>query len=241
MKHQLKNILTLSCLLASFFFLSAENVCADAAAEKVLKRARWATSAQQQDLKGQLRKGSKKYPVHLFLRNNDIQFAYFVGKNVHKFHLKLKEGKADLWDVTNNKWRKFNHARMVQSIQQTDLTFEDLAMSFLYWKNSKLVREELVKGQKCQVVRLQNPGKKGKYALVYAWIHKRNGALMKVVGYNKKGKPLSRFQAESVMKVGKNYTIKKMSVKSYHPKTGKNTGTTYLQFFKPKKKQRSDL
>ena len=223
------------CVVGAVTLGSMGTSFADAAAEKVLAKARWATSAQTQDLTGQLRKGAKKYPIQLFLRKNNVQFVYFVGKTENKFHLRMKEGNADLWSVKNGKWNKFDNKKLAQKIQDTDLTFQDLSLSFLYWKQSKVIKQELLKGQKCDVVRLDNPGGKGNYQIVYAWVHQRYGAIMKIAGYNKEGKLVKQFATESLMKIGKEYTLKKMSVKTYDPKTSKETGRTYLDFFQPKK------
>jgi len=106
-----------------------------------------------------------------------------------------------------------------QKINGTDLSFEDLSMRFLYWKKSKIEGEERISSQKCYRIRLENPGKTGDYSIVNVWVHKKFGSLMKVVGYDHRGMPLKQFQVTDLMKVGKEYTLKRMRVDSYDPKT----------------------
>ncbi len=56
---------------------------------------------------------------------------------------------------------------------------------------------------------------------------------MRVVGYNAAGDPLKQFQVTDIMKVGKQFTLKRMRVDSMDD--NKVTGTTYLEFDKPRK------
>ncbi len=208
---------------------------ADPAAEAILKRTRYAATLQQQDLHGDIKKNGVKTPVSLFLRNQDIQFHYTTPHGAQRFHMRLKEDKFDLFDIVGNKTKKFDANRIAQRINGTDLSFEDLSMRFLYWKNSSIVGEERVSGQKCHIIRLINPGKSGDYRIVYAWVHQKYGAMMKAIGYNAAGQPLKQFQVTNLMKVGKEYTLKRMRVDSFNPATNKSIGVTYLEFQKPKK------
>jgi len=207
---------------------------ADAAAEAILKQTRYAATLQQQDLHGQMNKNRVKTPVSLFLRGQDIQFFYGAGKENKRFHMRLKENEFDLFDIVGGKTKKFNNQQIAQPINGTDLSFEDLSMRFLYWKNSEIVGEERISGQKCHKIRLINPGTSGDYKIVYVWVHQKYGSLMRVIGYNAAGKPLKQFQVTDLMKVGKEYTLKRMRVDKFNPTTNKSIGVTYLEFDKPK-------
>jgi len=225
-----------SIALAGLACVSLTSVVkADAAAEQILKRTRYAATLQQQDLHGKMKKNGAETPVSLFLRGQDIQFYYGAGKANKRFHMRLKENEFDLFDIVGGKTRKFNSKQIAQKINGTDLSFEDLSMRFLYWKNSQVVGEDRISGQKCHIIRLINPGKTGDYAQVYAYVHKKYGSLMRVIGYNAAGKPLKQFQVTDLMKVGKEYTLKRMRVDSFNPATNKSIGVTYLEFDKPKK------
>ncbi|MFT6793902.1 MAG: hypothetical protein ACJAR1_001902 [Rubritalea sp.] len=206
---------------------------ADEAAERVLHGARFAATLQNQNLHGHMKKNGRKTPITLFLRGEDIQFQYKVGKVDHRFHMRLKENQFDLLEIIENKTRKFNDAKLAEKINKTDLSFEDLSMRFLYWQDSSIVGEEKISGQKCHKIRLINPDEAGDYRIVYAWVHQKFGSLMRVVGYNAAGDPLKQFQVTDIMKVGKQFTLKRMRVDSMDD--NKVTGTTYLEFDKPRK------
>lgn len=208
---------------------------ADQAAEKILSRARFNATLQSHDLHGQMKKNGAKTPVSLFLRGKNIQFLHKEKGKDKRFHMRLSDDKFDLFDIVGGKTTRFNDKKLNQRINNTDMSFEDLSMRFLYWKNSKVVGKEKVNGQKCDKIRLINPGKAGDYKIVYAWVHEKYGALMKVVGYNAAGHPLKQFQVTDLMRVGREYTLKRMRVDTYNPKTNKSIGVTYLEFQKPKK------
>lgn len=228
------NKLFTSALVMTMTIMSSVSAFADAAAERVLRGARYAATLQNQDLHGIMKKDGLKTPVTLFLRKQNIQFHYQSNNVAKRFHMRLKDEQFDLFEIVGGKTLKFNNKKLAEKINGTDLSFEDLSMRFLYWKNSSITGEEKVGGQKCHVIRLINPGKEGAYSIVYVWIHKKYGALMRVVGYDAKGSPMKQFQVTDLMKVGpKEYTLKRMRVDSMFK--NKVAGTTYLEFEKPKK------
>ncbi len=208
---------------------------ADAAAENILKRTRYAATLQQQDLHGHMNKDGRKTPVTLFMRGENIQFAYGSGKASKRFHMRLELDEVDLFDIVGGKTKKFNSRQIAENINGTDLSFEDLSMRFLYWKNSQIMGEDRISGQKCHIIRLINPGTSGDYKQVYVYVHQKYGSLMRVIGYSASGQPLKQFQVTDLMKVGKEYTLKRMRVDRFNPKTNKSIGVTYLEFDKPKK------
>ncbi|MGJ8657170.1 MAG: outer membrane lipoprotein-sorting protein [Akkermansiaceae bacterium] len=229
----MKNKLFTTMVVATMSALSTMSAYADEAAEKVLRGARFAATLQHQDLHGHMKKDGRQTPVTLFLRGENIQFQYKVSGKDYRFHMRLKQNQFDLLEIVGAKTRKFSNAKLAEKINKTDLSFEDLSMRFLYWQNSAIVGEEKISGQNCYKVRLINPGQSGDYRIVYAWVHQKYGALMRVVGYNAAGHPLKQFQVTDLMKVGKEYTLKRMRVDSLQD--NKVTGTTYLEFDKPSK------
>jgi len=226
-------LLTLSIVMVAMVFGCAI-ASADEAAEQILKGARYAATLQNQDLHGAMKKNGKQTPVTLFLRGQNIQFHYQTNNVAKRFHMTLQDERFDLFEILGGKTQKFNNQKLAARINNTDLSFEDLSMRFLYWKNNSVVAEEKVGGQKCHVVRLINPGKEGAYSIVYVWIHQKYGALMRVVGYDAGGQPMKQFQVTDLMKVGpKEYTLERMRVDTMQ--NNKVVGTTYLEFKKPKK------
>lgn len=203
-------------------------------AERIVNGVRLASTLQNNDLSGKLRKKGTRTPIGLFLRGKNIQFQYQEKKEWKVFHMRLEKNNFDLFEIIKGKNVKFPNQKLGWPIMGTDLTYEDLAFRFLYWPNPKIVGEETIKLQKCYKIRLVNPGKGGRYAIVYIWVHQKFNALMQCAGYNKQGKILKRFHVTELMKVANGQTLKKMNVETYDPAKGKVTGITYLEFTKPK-------
>jgi len=183
-------------------------------AEAILKGARQVAVLQHQSLNGHIKKNGKKTQVALFLQGEDIQFqvADSEKRSWEKFHMKLGENQFNLYEFSGAKAKAFPSSKLSQPIRSSDLTYEDLAMRFLYWKNATVVDQEKVQGQSCWKLRL----------------------IMQVVGYNAAGKPLKRFQITKLMRVGDDYTLRTMRVDSIDPASNKSHGVTYLEFDKPK-------
>jgi len=234
----MKNLL-LPLILSTASLATAED--APPPVDHLLKTARYVTTLQQHDLKGQLRKDGKKVPVSLFLnrKKGDIQFQYLpVGqkdwKNARIFHMRLKEDHYSLFELKDGKTLDFPASKLSEPIEKTDLTYEDLAMRFLYWPGGVVTGSEKIKGQDCWNIRLNNPGKSGLYRVVVVSVHKKAGALMQVNGYDAEGRAIKQFQISDLMKVGDSYTLRRMRVNTYEPVSRKILGITYVEFEKPK-------
>lgn len=209
---------------------------ADAAAERVLEGVRHGAALQQGKLTGYLRKGGKRTPLTLTMNKQVISFQFFTGGKWSGFQMQLRQGNAKLFNLAHGKPKPFPAAQIGQPILGSDVTYEDLSLRFLYWKNARIVGEEVIKTQKCHKIRLVNPGKDGRYDIVYIWVHQKFGALMSVAGYNARGHLLKRFHVTELMEVNKVQTLKKMNVETYKPGTNKVTGISYLEFSKPKRR-----
>lgn len=223
--------------LLTFALMITANARADQAAERILKNVRLGATLQHGMLQGHLRKGGKRTPMQLTMKGNNISFQFFKNKAWSGFHMQLNKGRAKLFQLQNGKATPFPRAKISEPIFGSDVTYEDLSLRFLYWPNAKIVGTEVIKTMACHKIRLINPGKGGRYNIVYIWVHKKHGALMQVAGYNKKGQLLKRFHITDIMEVGKVQTIKKMNVETYQLGTNKVIGISYMDFYKPKKRR----
>jgi len=212
-------------------------------AEEIMSSVRQVAAFQdEQDLSGVIRKGTAKTPISLFLRGKDIQFALKGGDE--RFHLRLNENSQDLLEWTGKEYRPFPDAKIAAPIANTDVSYEDLALKFLYWPNPRIVGEEKLEGQDCWRLHVANPDKAGRYREISVWVTKNQRALMRVVGYGErpnggKGQPpaIKQFEITEVMKVSKVFTVKTMKVSSFG-KDNRVSGITYLEFENPKSKIR---
>lgn len=208
-------------------------------AEQIIGGAKMVAVLQQADLEGSMTRGRDKVPVSLFLRNKDIQFQYWQNDAWQKFHLRLNDDRCDLYEMINNKQTDFPLNRLSQPIAGMDLSYEDLAMRFFYWKKPILEGTERVGVHNCWKIRLNNPGQGGAYQVMYVWVHQKYGAFMKIEGFNRQGQILKRFEVAEVMKIGKNadgqevYTLKQMNVSTMNPANSRVLSQTKLIFKQP--------
>lgn len=227
--------------LVTISLLAALPVSAQAPDPKaILESARMSTTLTKLDegLQGNLRNGSIKTPLTLFLKGKDIQFQFSEVKNeLRIFHMHLGDDKFDLFEIIGGKNVKLSAEKLVSPIAGTDLTYEDLAMRFFYWPDPKLEGMEDVGGQSCYKIRVAKPkGVAGRYEVVYVWVHTKFGAFMKICGYDKNGGKLKEFQVEDIMQISKDvWTLRKMQVATYHPAIERRLSITDVTFESPNK------
>lgn len=203
-------------------------------AEQLMERARLAATLQHADLTGEISGPGGKTHVGLFLKGKNIQFQFHENGKWVPFHLRLGDDQFDLFEFKGGKTVKFPAAKLKMPIAGSDLTYEDLSFRFLYWPNPKLEGDERVSTHDCWKIRVNNPGGKGAYSVIYVWVHKKFGAFMKIEGFDRSGKRLKRFEVREVQKLSDgSYTLKRMDVSSMNGNRTSSRST--LEFDKPKR------
>ena len=229
-------------LAASLFPLIAQPaaLAADPDPKAIIEGARMAAGLIElaEGLNGNLRKGNRKTPVTLFLKGKDIQFQFEENKGQRRiFHMRIGDQNFNLFEIVDGKTLNFPPERLVSPIAETDLTYEDLALRFLYWPNPKLEGREDVAGQSCFKIRIDKPRNvAGRYEVVYVWVHEKFGAFMRIRGHDKNGGLVKEFQVQDVMQVAKDvWTLRKMQVATHDPANGRRISMTDVTFDSPKK------
>ena len=207
-------------------------------ASEIMESVRQVTVLQkEQTLTGVLRIVANKVPFNLCLRGKDIQFTLNGG--AEGFHLRLKENGQEFWDINDGKAKRFPANKIGASIANTDVTYEDLALKFLYWPKPQHAGSQKIGLENCWRIHVVNPEKTGSYREVSIWVTKKHRALARVVGYGPKPgrRPLKQFEIIDVMKVNGVFTIETMKVSMFDEQR-KVQGITYLEFDKPKRRGR---
>ncbi len=228
--------LSLAAISAALLVGMSDPAQADAAAERILAGVRHGAALQKGKLTGHLRKDGRRTPLTLTMNGQVISFQFFTNNKWGGFQMQLREGNAKLFNLVQGKAKPFPASQIGQAVLGSDVTYEDLSLRFLYWKDAKIEGADIIKTQKCHKIRLNNPGKDGRYKTVYIWVHQKFGALMQVAGYDAAGNLLKKFHVTDLMEVDKVQTLKKMNVNTYKTGTNKVIGVTYLEFTKPKRK-----
>ncbi len=201
-------------LWAALFF-SGLTRAADPApdAQELLREARLTQGAQEWKLRGHLSVGSVKHPFRLVLDKGAISYEFL--DNGDTITLRLGEKGSTLEEKRGGKIAKVTPARFDERVKGTDIRYEDLALKFLYWKNAKVLGDEVFQSRSCWKVEARPlTANESLYSRVVVWIGKDDGALWKAESYDAKDKWMRRFSVREVMKDNGIWLLKKMRIES---------------------------
>ena len=181
---------------------------------------------QQLDLQGQLRENEIVIPFRLIQNGPIIRYAFSNPEEVLQLRLGENGSRLDL--VTHTGAAKFAR-KLDQKVRGTGVTYEDLALKFLYWPNARVLGDETVRTRSCWKLQLQPPSRDSQYSNVFLWIDKASGALMRMEGYDWNGQLAKRFEVVSAQKIDNRWFLKQMRVEELQPGTSKVQSRTYLE------------
>ncbi len=185
---------------------------------------------QQLHLDGQLRQDDIVVPFHLTQTGPVIHYSFNDPEETLELRLSENSSRLDL--VTDEGSEKFPAAKLNEKIRGTGVTYEDLALKFLYWPNGRVLGDETVHARSCWKLQLAAPSRDAQYANVFLWVDKKSGALMRMEGYGADGKLMKRFEVVSTQKIDNRWFLKQMRVEEMQPGTNKVQARTYLEIKK---------
>jgi hypothetical protein len=187
-------------------------------------------SNQQIDLDGQLRQEQIVVPFHLTQTGPVIRYSFTNPDEA--LQLKLGESSSRLEEISRSGVDKISGPEFDQKVRGTAITYEDLALKFLYWSNARVLGEDTVRTRRCWKLQLQAPGRDSQYSNVLLWVDQQGGALMRMEGYDWNGKLAKRFEVVSAQKIEGRWFLKQMRIEELEPTTGKVRSRTYLEIKK---------
>src|SRR3984893_6928388 len=162
-------------------------------ANAILDEIRSAQAHIGQPLSGRLRPENGD-PIPFQLQLEGTEFDYKFTNPPETIRLQLTDTGSVLTDQTSTGQQVLSGARLSQSVRGTDITYEDLSLRFIYWKNAKFEGEQRVRTITCSVILVQPSGRNTQYGSVRLWIAKDRGALIKAEGYDWLGTAIKRFE-----------------------------------------------
>ena len=199
-------------------------------ANALLASVRMQQSQQQIDLQGQLRQEQTVVPFQL-IQNGPI-VRYIFSNPDESLQLLLGENDSRLDEISRAGIEKVAPAQFDHKVRGTDVTYEDLALKFIYWRNAEVVGSENVRSRDCWKLRLRAPSKQSQYSNVLLWIDKGSGALMRMEGYDWNGKLSKKFEVVSAQKIEGRWFLKQMRIERLEPGTNRVASRTYLEIKK---------
>ena len=199
-------------------------------AREILESVRMLETRQQLDLDGQLRQNDIVVPFHITQNGPLIRYSFTDPDEVLQLRLGENGSRLDL--VTDNAAQAFPAEKLNEKIRDTGVTYEDLALRFIYWPDGRVLGDETVHARSCWKLQLASPSRDSQYANVFVWVDKKTGALMRLEGYDAGGRLVKRFEVVSTQKIDKRWFLKQMRVEEMQPGTNKVQSRTYLEIKK---------
>ena len=105
----------------------------------------------------------------------------------------------------------------------TDLSWIDLSLSFLWWRSGAILGAESVRGRECLIVDLPAPSDAPlTLGGVRLWIDPKIGMLLQAESFNEQGERIRRMEIKSFKKIKDRWVIKDIEFRRY-PNPGQST------------------
>jgi hypothetical protein len=217
-------------LLSGLVTLALTAAAPPPSAKEILESVRLQRAQQQTDLNGQLREDEKVIPFRLSQNGPVIRYSF--SNPDEALQLRLGDNDSRLEEVTRAGVEKISPAQFDKKVRGTGVTYEDLAMKFLYWPNARVGGENSIEMRNCWKLELKAPSRQSAYSNIYLWVDKEGGALMRMDGFDWSGQLAKRFQVVSGQKIDGRWFLKQMRIEEFIPGTKKVRTRTYLEIKK---------
>ncbi len=205
----------------------------------LLRAVRSAQSHQKANLAGSLRTQPAdvmKRPVEAsfrFIADGPVIQYRFTDPDPVTLRIAFGAGGSDLTQSGSSSDGKFTPAAYGRRVMGTDLTYEDLALRFIYWTAATIEGEDKMKTRPVWRIRLKSPGGTSNYASVVVWVEKESGALFKAEGFDGAGKLIKRFEVVAAQIIKRAWFLKVMRVETFDPGSGKLVSRTSMEIEPP--------
>jgi hypothetical protein len=197
-------------------------------AREILDSVRMKQTQQQLDLAGQLRQDEIVVPFHIIQSGGTVRYIFTDPDESLQLQLGEKDSRLD--EISSEGVQKV--AQFDRKVRGTDVTYEEIALKFLYWPDVDLMGSDNVRTRKCWKLRAHAPTHDSQYSSVLLWIDKASGALMRMEGYDWNGQLAKKFEVVSAQKIDKRWFLKQMRIETLQPGTKKVQSRTYLEIKK---------
>lgn len=211
--------------------LSTEPVNAESQAAQdgtaVLQAVRKGLSTVHQSLSGVLRMGARKVEYRMVIDGPELRMTFPKATGKDPRSMLLKFGERDVSLQVETAEGKKRQPPFEEELFGMGVSYEDLAMRFLYWPGSVIEGEErLMVFARCLKIRVPRPpGSKSPYSEVRVWARQADGAFLKSEGYGEGGTLLRRLTVRRLQSIGQVTTLEQLRVES----PGRSADPTYLE------------
>jgi Outer membrane lipoprotein-sorting protein len=183
-------------------------------------------------LKAKLRpEKGESIPIKLQFSGQQIQYEFT--NPAEKLTVQLTDTGSTLSQQTTGGPQTLSGSKLTETVRGTDVTYEDLSLRFLYWRNAHYEGERNVRSVTCSVILVQPPSRNSEYGSVRVWIAKDRGAMVKAEGFDSAGRLIKRFEVISIQTIEDKTIFKQIRIERVDPSTGKIISRTYLELESP--------
>jgi hypothetical protein len=191
--------------------LGAANAMADPTPQEILAGARLNESGQHRVLDGHLRQGPLVVPFRLTFDGNVIRYDF--SNPAESYVVQLGDEGSRLEDVTASGEKRVSQSQLADKVRGTEITYEDIALKFLYWPKAILRGEDTMLTRRCWKLLVQPATPAGsQYGTVILWVEKESGAFLQADAYDRAAKLVKRFKVVSAQRVDGEWILKKMRI-----------------------------
>lgn len=199
---------------------------ADPKAEAILEAARVNPMGEKTALQAQLRANGDTIPFEIHV---DGAIRYVFQNPAQELILRLEDDEPVLTEHLGGETEPVRRARFDDPVRNSGITYEDLALRFLYWKNPLLRDEETLRTRRAWKIEMQAGRDSSQYGVARVWIDQESGAILRMEGYDREGRLRRRFEVISARKIDGQWMLKQMRVETFDPATKKILNRTYLE------------
>jgi hypothetical protein len=200
---------------------------AEPEAEAILRAARVNPLGNPTSLNARLRQGSASTPFRIVV-DGTVRYEFDDPRQI--LTLELDDSGSTLTEQSGGESSPVKPARFDEPVRGTGISYEDLALKFLYWKNPKIIDEETIRTRRAWKFEIQAPRRgQSQYGVARLWIDKESGALLRMEGYDMRGRMIRRFEVVSAQKIDGQWMLKQMRIETLNPETRKVLSRTYLE------------
>jgi hypothetical protein len=195
---------------------------------ELLRQARVNQVAQEAHLEARLRQGRQTTPFLIRLQGGEIRYEFADPSETVLLRLGENGSELLLETAGGGGARVLRSAEGGERVRGSSLTYEDLALRFLYWPGAKYLGTDTIRTRSAHRLELHPHDRRSLYAAARVWIDQASGALLRVEGYDWEGRLLKRFEVVSAQKIEEQWFLRTMRVETFDPATRKVTDRTYL-------------
>lgn len=225
-----KLIILLLITLSSHLITMAQDKMASMPPQEFVMARVWKNfSMANASMQGILRTPTKTYPIEMITKDRDIlmlipdaDFSVNIAFSSSETVVKTGNGKG-------KNLKRLSVSEKKKSILDTDITYEDLGLTFLNWPDIREMGTDTIKTLPAFTYDVDAPPGQSAYQSVRFWISSQYYALLRVDAMDKNGQVIKRVEVNGVQKVGNAHVIKEMQVSTFTPGRTSSKSRTYLE------------